>query len=789
MDPERVQEYHEFFAGATGRPPHLYQVQVARELATGHHVVVRAPTGAGKTWAAVLPLFFPGWVGRPSRLIYALPLRTLAEGAYESCRELLKNLGVNEEVTLQTGEQPDDPFFDRGRVVVTTYDQLLSGLLCSPYGLSGRLNNVNAAAVTGALVVFDEFHLMGARTAFLTAAAALNLFRDLCLSVWMTATATDPLVEVLEDALGACQVPSGREEFRQLVAGLPAVTSVCRRLVVEREPMSAAAVLGVHQNRSLVVCNTVGRAQAMYLALRQECGPDRVILLHSRFLKEDRRRKEEEVRRRFGPRGDGGGILVATQVIEAGLDISCEHLHTEVCPVNALVQRAGRCARFPGEAGVVHVYPLPEGASSRPYRGQEIEAAARIVGERPQLTPEVCAEWVQLAHGEEDAMALREGWRTRREECLRRIQENALGGRGARVADLIREVDNVRVVLADSPPQSPAELEGMAVPRTALMALVRRWKDGTVQGWAYVPAEDQVWVPLRPDADLRWAYAVCLAPSVAAYDPEVGLRLGERGTCCSPPRRAPERPGWRPLQGELWRDHAAAVAAEVNRRLDREGPGGGLAGRGFSQRAGVGWETVRRVAGACAVLHDLGKLQADWQLWARAAMRVSRPGFEPARALAHTDFNPDSAEDRERERSLGVRRPPHAAAGAYYSRLFLPGLLRDLDERLVPGLAACAVAAILAHHGGWLPAEPGLRASPLWDGWAEEAAEVVGWSPERRAVDRASAQVDKKGVMYGLLQVVVGPDQLGAWWPLVAYLVRCLRLSDQRATAEVGLNE
>lgn len=74
-------------------------------------------------------------------------------------------------VTLQTGEQPDDRFFDRGKIIVTTYDQLLSGLLDGPYGLSDRLHNINAATVAGSLVVFDEFHLMEPQRAFLTAAS------------------------------------------------------------------------------------------------------------------------------------------------------------------------------------------------------------------------------------------------------------------------------------------------------------------------------------------------------------------------------------------------------------------------------------------------------------------------------------------------------------------------------------------------------------------------------------------------------------------------------------------
>jgi hypothetical protein len=40
-----------------------------------------------------------------------------------------------------------------------------------------------------------------------------------------------------------------------------------------------------------------------------------------------------------------------------------------------------------------------------------------------------------------------------------------------------------------------------------------------------------------------------------------------------------------------------------------------------------------------------------------------------------------------------------------------------------------------------------------------------------------------------LLRVVVGPDVIEETWPLVAYLTRTLRLSDQRATAEAGCRE
>ena len=111
-----------------------------------------------------------------------------------------------------------------------------------------------------------------------------------------------------------------------------------------------------------MIMNTVGRAQEMFGQLRDRLidGEDmKLILLHSRFFKGDRSAKEQEVSRLFGKKAEGSAILVATQVVEAGLDISCEHLHTELGPMNALIQRAGRCACFEGEAGTVHIYPLP----------------------------------------------------------------------------------------------------------------------------------------------------------------------------------------------------------------------------------------------------------------------------------------------------------------------------------------------------------------------------------------------------------------------------------------------
>lgn len=775
-------------------------------------MVLRAPTGAGKTWAVLAPFLYSGWKRRPARMIYALPLRTLAQGVYREAQGAARRLGLPIEaeadaygheavspfVTLQTGEQPDDRFFDRGRIIVTTYDQLLSGLLDQPYGLSDRLHNINSAAVAGALVVFDEFHLMEPHRAFLTAAAGLHLFGVLSQSVWMTATATRPLVDLIGDAVGAVSVPENEAEWRALLDSLPSVTDVTRSLVCEKDQLSADAVLRCHQSRSIVLLNTVGRSQELFVALRQllrsQNSPIEVMLLHSRFFKEDRRAKEEQLRSLFGRGSSGQAILVATQVIEAGLDISCEQLHTELCPMNALVQRSGRCARFEGETGTVHIYRLPtQERAWLPYGDthEEDGTLTRTRGlleriGRSRFDAGNAAAWVQEAHGDDDEQALREGWRSRLTECLRRIEQNAILRAPKRVADLIRgdDTDSVRVIVNDAArrPDNPGQREGLSLSRRSLYRLLR--DDEQDVGWYWDAADEEPWKPLTGPRDLNRTYVVCLRPGVAAYDDQVGLRLGVAGSQESPERREPPRPGYAPYRAELWTDHARRVAEAAENRLQRDGWRTGLLSAGIEGRYGLKPEAMLEAVRACGLLHDLGKLQEPWQRWAAAAQRARHGAYEHVAPLAHTDFDPENPEDQRRERSLDVRRPSHAPASAYYGRPFLSTLVDSVPEAQRAYVASACVAAVLAHHGGWWPADFDLNPPPLSAGWEIAVTQAIG-----RPVGTESLVSLQKYKVEKFLKATTAPDSLAEWWPLLAYLTRTLRLSDQRATAERGCNE
>lgn len=115
---------------------------------------------------------------------------------------------------------------------------------------------------------------------------------------------------------------------------------------------------------TLVIVNTVDRARKLYeLLKRQESLAQVPIkLIHSRFRPLEREQWGEFL----GQKDSTRRILISTQVVEAGVDLSACVLYTELAPWASLVQRFGRCARYPGEAGKVVWLDLDLGKENQP---------------------------------------------------------------------------------------------------------------------------------------------------------------------------------------------------------------------------------------------------------------------------------------------------------------------------------------------------------------------------------------------------------------------------------------
>jgi len=105
------------------------------------------------------------------------------------------------------------------------------------------------------------------------------------------------------------------------------------------------------QNKKvLVVVNTVRKAQEIYDKLKTV--PNiKVHILHSRFIWRDREKKEEDILEECKQDEDcnyinkHGCIWIATQLVEASLDIDFDCLFTEAATADSLIQRMGRVWR------------------------------------------------------------------------------------------------------------------------------------------------------------------------------------------------------------------------------------------------------------------------------------------------------------------------------------------------------------------------------------------------------------------------------------------------------------
>jgi len=360
--------YKNFFKQLTGFDPYTYQVECFKKYFEHTNMIIQAPTGSGKTWAAITPFIF-SWQQwekgeqkveeYPRKLIYSLPLRTLANSLYKEVANTIKKRypELNLKIKLQTGEYADDPFFE-GDIIFTTIDQTLSNVLGIPLSLPQKLANINAGAVFSSYLIFDEFHLLDPNIALKTTVTLLELMSRITPFCLMTATLSNSFLEKAGNNLKADLIKINNREYQSFAF---VRNNSERKVNVKDTEITVDDVLENHKNKSIVICNTVDRCIELYKKLSNTCSEKGIELLciHSRFFQKDRKNKEENIIKLFSKNDLSNCILVSTQVIEVGLDISCNTMYTEISPINSFLQRIGRCARWGGQ-GEIFVYDVPE---------------------------------------------------------------------------------------------------------------------------------------------------------------------------------------------------------------------------------------------------------------------------------------------------------------------------------------------------------------------------------------------------------------------------------------------
>ena len=339
-----------------------FQKDAKEKLAKGQSVLIVAPTGLGKTRAALEP-FVNGNSSNAllsTRLIYALPLRALASGVASE----LRGLSSAHQLTIHHGDEPESEFFSE-QAVITTIDQYFTAFAGAPLSWASHWSHAATGAVLTSYSVFDEVHLLSPKAGLQLLFAVLRLRQRWGLvSCVMTATMPQSVVEFFKEYCGLKVVEASkqdiqeRDSWRKVRLQLLGESKTPSFSWDEKDPRGIAELVEEkwHEwdklkldgpKKVIVFVNTVDRAIAVYEDLISSNLRSQICLAHSRFIKEHRKQIEDQIQRLFGKDAqDTEAILVTTQVAEAGLNISAPLVITELCPIDSLIQRAGRCQRF-----------------------------------------------------------------------------------------------------------------------------------------------------------------------------------------------------------------------------------------------------------------------------------------------------------------------------------------------------------------------------------------------------------------------------------------------------------
>lgn len=328
---------------------------------TDENIVVTAQTGMGKTEGGLL------WLG-DNKGFYILPLKTAINAIYERIRcNILHGENIGRRVALlhsdnagyllsgNAGYGEIGGFQDyRTRsqqfslpLTISTPDQLFDFVFKYPG------HELKPAILSYSKVIIDEIQAYsGDLLAYIV--RGLEVIHEMG-GKFAILTATLP--PYIKDVIRKNRNNPKRGEIAFAEGAF--VNDLARHnLKVMEEELSAEAVYDKFaeneakggSNKILVVCNTVKKAQQIYSQLKQK-GLENVNLLHSKFIKLHRSDKERQILedgKTFNTDGTlnkKSTIWIATQIVEASLDIDFDYLFTELSDLNGLFQRLGRCNR------------------------------------------------------------------------------------------------------------------------------------------------------------------------------------------------------------------------------------------------------------------------------------------------------------------------------------------------------------------------------------------------------------------------------------------------------------
>ena len=637
-----MDDFPTMFKKATEHPPYEYQERLAAVDAIPD--VIDLPTGSGKTEAVILAVWLWGRVsGRretPRRLVYCLPRRSLVEQTVRRVWKWVGSLGLNDRIGVSqvmggVSEWDVETEPEREYVLVGTQDMLLSGALNRSYGGGFVVWPMHFALLNNdCLWVMDEIQLM--ENGLPTSRQLDALRRTMktfgpCHTMWMSATVGERWPDMPDSGTpdNVFRLTDDEMHAGGLGRRNKAPKTVRKADIVAGKSYSKGDVdrlLDFHSagTPTAIIVNTVRRAQEIYAGVKK--AGRRCLLVHSRFRAAERRAINERISK-IGKSDDI--VIVSTQVLEAGVDLSVQTLVTELAPWSSMVQRFGRCNRGAEyDAAEIMWMDIVDEKLAVPYAADDLGRARDMLASM-EGGPASSADLPKADTGVPYDTVLR-----RRDVVgLFDTAQDLSGGRtdASRFIRAAKRQMDVDVLWRDADRESPPHAgEVCSVP------LVDAARAGAAHTYDY--AADK-WVPVR---DIRPGQTIMLECSAGGYTSEAGWDPKAGGTVSVVERPGKEHDSRR-QQAVTLADHTEHVVREAKRLVERLGmPGPELAD------AVVDAARHHDVGKTHLVFQDTmvrGGCPDDGRVWAKSAgiARHSRPGFrhEAASALAYLAHHPD----------------------------------------------------------------------------------------------------------------------------------------------------
>ncbi|WP_083517239.1 CRISPR-associated helicase/endonuclease Cas3 [Alicyclobacillus shizuokensis] len=377
--------------------------QRARDFCENGLFTLTAPTGSGKTLSALAAAMYLRNHGQATgqgvpRVIYAMPFTSIIDQNYEVLRSVLSSLDafsgnehqyvmmhhhlapvkaqrdgvelpVEDALMLQEGWDSE--------CVVTTFVQLFDTLLGYRNRALKRLHRL-----ANSILILDEVQSLPAEYWPLIGNLLTTAVKELRMKVILM-TATQPRLLVS----GAVELAGEPQEVQDLFEQLDRVD-----LYVDLSPVSLDQFIDDFLQRFrrdqsyLLIFNTIHTSIEVFQRLEQQLRGtvEHLSYLSGNVVPAIRRKRVEEIV--AASRAGHPVLVVATQVVEAGVDLDVDVVYRELAPIDSIVQAAGRCNRnnASSDRGEVRVFQLLRESGARSsmevvYKAFKSEATLRTL--------------------------------------------------------------------------------------------------------------------------------------------------------------------------------------------------------------------------------------------------------------------------------------------------------------------------------------------------------------------------------------------------------------------------